>query len=385
VGPRAAGTLPHVERALLDALRAANLGPRVVRVAADTNGYITAAAVVLTYEPSGPDPLGALQTVVGELLRAAFAAAPCLDELDVTAFPRRPGPFDGNRRDAGFTAAASRREVEGAAPGAPSADLVRRLARVWVAPDFPRGRPPLLVLGSDPRADLAHRLAGIATRLVEGVSELPRRLAGMTRGGVVDGVVYRGRPGRRAVALTFDDGPEPLYTPLLLDTLDRLGLHATFFLVGHRVEQYPYFARAIRDRGHELASHGYSHVPLARLSPSQLAGELDQAQRVLQLHAGMRPALFRPPGGRYSPAVLRAAAQRGLVTVLWTDAPGDYGPLDPQKLLPRLLSRLYAGGILLLHQGTPGTLRLLPELDRTLHRLGYQVTTVSGLLERKTQ
>ncbi|MER3456541.1 MAG: hypothetical protein C4304_06590, partial [candidate division GAL15 bacterium] len=103
MGPRAAGTLPHVERALLDALRAANLGPRVVRVAADTNGYITAAAVVLTYEPSGPDPLGALQTVVGELLRAAFAAAPCLDELDVTAFPRRPGPFDGNRRDAGFT------------------------------------------------------------------------------------------------------------------------------------------------------------------------------------------------------------------------------------------------------------------------------------------
>lgn len=371
--PRLAGTLPHVERAMLEAVQDAGLDRQVVRLAADTNGFVTAGAVVLVYPSSGPDALGELQTAVGRLLRATFTRVRCLDELDVTAFEERPGPFDGNRRDVGFTVAAGRHEVE-RFPGRDPGELVRSLTRAWVSPEFPHGGPAVL----PPPAARGKR--SVVRSALEQVQELPRRVAGMVFGGVVDGVVYRGRPGRRAVALTFDDGPEPLYTPLLLDTLERLGLRATFFLVGQRVEQYPYFARAIRLRGHEVAVHGYSHVSLARLPAPELRRELERARTAVELHAGVRPAYLRPPGGRYSSRAVQIASQLGLITVLWTDSPGDYGALDPEQLQARLLSRVYAGGILLLHQGTPNTLRALPEVSRVLRRLGYHVTTVGGLL-----
>lgn len=376
--PRLAGTLPHVEQAVLESARRAGVEAQVVRIAADTNGFITVAAVTVTYRSSDPAPLLALQTTVGTLLRRTLEDVPALQEVDVTAFEERPGPFDGNRRDVGFTAAASRAEVR-ALWWLPPAELVRRLPRTWVHPSFPHLGAPVGVAGRAGEAGLPRTVTGLRS-VWDQLDQLRVRLLGTLVGGVVDGTVSRARPPSRSVALTFDDGPEPLYTPLLLDTLRRLGVHATFFLVGQRADQYPYFARAIVEEGHEVGNHGYRHASLTRLPPAELREELARAQAALEAATGVRPRYLRPPGGGFNRDVLRAASSSGLVVVLWTDDAGDYRGGGPERLRTQVLSRVFGGGIVLLHQGIPATLQVLPDVIRTLSNLGYRVGTVTDLL-----
>ncbi|GBD28538.1 Bifunctional xylanase/deacetylase [bacterium HR31] len=387
--PRTAGTLPTVEEAALAALRREELHHPVVRLAADTNGYITVAALTVA-QPGTPGSLQDLEAYVGAALRVLFRDVPALDEVDVTSVARTTGTLDPNRGDVTFTAAASRQELLACSGGAGAVDLVRCLPRVWVHPLF-----------HDPAARLVDLRRLQADRAREGVEgpggpwrplksptglpdlrELADRLVGQLRGGVVGGKVYRGSPLRRAVALTFDDGPEPLYTPLLLDTLARLRLRATFFLVGRRVDQFPYFASAIARAGHELGNHSYSHRSLVRLPPEEVRRDLERAQQAVFRATGVRPRVFRPPGGRYDRTVVQVASQLGLLTVLWTDSPGDYEGLGSERLQTRLLSRVYSGAILLLHQGVGETVRVLPGVWQTLRRHGFSAGGVLDLLGR---
>jgi peptidoglycan/xylan/chitin deacetylase (PgdA/CDA1 family) len=373
--PRLAGTLPGVEAEILYALRRAGVSGRVVRVAADTNGFLTVAALTVTHPAHSS--VDELQTSVGRLLRALFEEVPALDEVDVTAVARhRPDP--AGLPDVTFTAAASRPEVLRAPGNLPPAQLVRGLPRVWVHPLFDRPAERLQEILRTPPPVPDPSPDPLRT-LLDHLQEVPDRLRGHLLGQRVGGKLYRGSPRRRAVALTFDDGPTPLYTSLLLDTLNRLRLHATFFLVGRRVEQYPYFASAVVQAGHELGNHSYAHRSLVGLPPDRVRGDLQRAQRVLLRATGRTPKLFRPPGGRYDRTVVEVASDLGMLTVLWTDDPGDYEGLGIRRLQTRLLSRVYSGGILLLHQGVPDTVRVLPAAWQVLQRHGYAVTTVTGL------
>ena len=108
------------------------------------------------------------------------------------------------------------------------------------------------------------------------------------------------------MALTFDDGPFPIYTTLLLDTLDRLHLTATFFLIGEQVEQYPYFAQAIARAGHEIGNHSFHHPNLTQLAAQAVEDELRRTQEVITAVTGQTPRYFRPPGGDYNDTVLRS-------------------------------------------------------------------------------
>lgn len=376
VWPPLAGALPDVEAEVLHALRRAGLSGRVVRIAADTNGSMTVAALTVTHPAQSS--LYELQTYVGRLLRAIFQRVYALDEVDLTAVARHQ--LDpGGLPDVTFTAAASRFEVLRAPGNLPPADLVRGLPRVWVHPlfDKPAERLQDSLLTQLPVPDCS---ADPLRTVLDYLQDLPDRLRGQLRGEVVAGKLYRGSPRRRAVALTFDDGPTPLYTPLLLDTLNRLRLHATFFLVGRRVEQYPYFAAALVQAGHELGNHSYAHRSLVGLPPDRVREDLQRAQRALLRATGRMPKLFRPPGGRYNRTVVAVASDLGMLTVLWTDDPGDYKGLGLQRLQTRLLSRVYSGGILLLHQGVPDTVRVLPAVWQVLRRHGYTVTRVRDLL-----
>ncbi len=371
-----AGFLPAVEATILDGLRREELDRGVVRIAADTNGFLTVAAVTVAL--SGAPSLSKLETYVGRLVRTAFRAVPFLDEVDVTVLGRHPVSL-ADLEDVIFTAAASRSEVLSAPVNLPPADLVRELRRVWAHPLLER---PTERLREASRAQLGFGEGSPALlhTALGTLRDLSDRLRGHLLGQVVSSKLYRASRGRRAVALTFDDGPLPLYTPLLLDTLGRLGLRATFFLIGRRVEQYPYFAAALVQSGHELGNHSYSHRNLTGLSFDVVHEDLRRAQEAIFYATGHMPRLFRPPGGRYDPTVVNAATALGMLTVLWTDNPGDFQGLPPQRLKTRLLSRIYSGGIILLHQGMPQTLRILPEVSQVLHRLGYTVTTVTGLL-----
>jgi peptidoglycan-N-acetylglucosamine deacetylase len=186
----------------------------------------------------------------------------------------------------------------------------------------------------------------------------------------------------RYVALTFDDGPYPIVTPLLLQTLRDAHVRATFFLIGRDAEQYPELTRAIAAGGHEIADHTLTHPDLDRLDIAAVTRELLDGAAVLERIAP-DPAerrLFRPPHGRYTVATLRAAQAAGFDTVLWTDDPGDWRAVPAAALRDHIIARATVPDILLLHSGRQATVAMLPEVIAAFKRSGYSFLTVDELL-----
>jgi len=186
----------------------------------------------------------------------------------------------------------------------------------------------------------------------------------------------------RVVALTFDDGPYPVATPLLLQTLRDLRVPATFFLIGRDAEQYPDLARAIAADGHEIADHTLTHPDLDRLSAAAVTAELRDGAAALERIAP-DPAerrLFRPPHGRYTLATIQAAQAAGFDTILWNDDPGDWRAVAPGALRDHLLARATAPEVVLLHSGRQGTIAALPAVVGAFRRAGYRFVTVGALL-----
>jgi peptidoglycan/xylan/chitin deacetylase (PgdA/CDA1 family) len=162
-------------------------------------------------------------------------------------------------------------------------------------------------------------------------------------------VIWRVPTRRRAVALTFDDGPSPRWTSPVIGLLGEAGARATFFCSGQQARRYPELVRRAAEVG-EVGNHGWRHVDLARLHPSQVQADIDVAHRTLTTITGHAPALLRPPYGTLRGPVLVAAARRQYRVVLWTDLL-QRADASPQADLDRLLARLAPGQILLAHDG----------------------------------
>ncbi|MEA2785918.1 MAG: hypothetical protein QOF71_2022 [Candidatus Eremiobacteraeota bacterium] len=190
----------------------------------------------------------------------------------------------------------------------------------------------------------------------------------------------------KLVALTFDDGPYPVVTPLLLQTLRDARVPATFFLIGRDAEQFPDLARAIAADGHEIADHTLTHPDLDRLSDGAVAGELRDGaaslERIVPDPAERR--LFRPPHGRFTVATLRAAQSAGFDTILWSDDPGDWRAVPAGVLRDHVMTHAVAPEIVLLHSGRQATVAALPEIVDGFRRAGFTFVTVSALLRRSS-
>jgi peptidoglycan/xylan/chitin deacetylase (PgdA/CDA1 family) len=130
------------------------------------------------------------------------------------------------------------------------------------------------------------------------------------------------RPGE--LALTFDDGPNPVWTPRLLDLLATHDVHATFFLVGSRAQAQPALVRQIVASGHLIGNHSWSHLNLALSSARRIGEELSRTNQILAQIAGALPRYFRPPYGARRPEVLRAARRLGMIPVLWNAMTSDW-------------------------------------------------------------
>jgi peptidoglycan/xylan/chitin deacetylase (PgdA/CDA1 family) len=193
----------------------------------------------------------------------------------------------------------------------------------------------------------------------------------------------RGRlvaPG--ALALTFDDGPDPRWTPRVLSLLSHYHVRATFCVVGRHVDEHPELVRAIVARGHLLCNHTYDHdEALTRRPPAVVAAQIARTQAAVLRAAGVRPTLFRAPGGFWSPSVVQAARAQGLAPLKWTADPRDWARPGVKTILHTLLSELRAGRIVLLHDGGGDRLQTLKAVSwmlRELPRRGYsfQLPTV---------
>jgi peptidoglycan/xylan/chitin deacetylase (PgdA/CDA1 family) len=188
----------------------------------------------------------------------------------------------------------------------------------------------------------------------------------------------------RLIALTFDDGPYPVTTPLLIQTLADLRVPATFFLIGRDAELFPKLAQAIAGAGGEVADHTLTHPNLDQLGDAAVTTELRAGTQMLEAIAPdpAERTLFRPPHGRYTLATIRAAQAAGYATILWNDDPGDWRSVPPATLLAHILGHATAPEVLLLHSGKPGTIAMLPELVARYRQAGYSFVTVGSLLRR---
>ncbi len=168
-------------------------------------------------------------------------------------------------------------------------------------------------------------------------------------------VVAKGNTGRRQVALTFDDGPDPHTTPLLLDLLARYCLTATFFVTGSRAERYPHLIHMILDHGHTVGNHTFSHDCFRIFwQPWRLAREIDTTQEILS-QAGAIPLAFRPPVGIVTPAMGPILADRNLFLVNFSCRARDWGNRRVKGMARRVLKKVAPDDIILMHDISCGS------------------------------
>lgn len=188
------------------------------------------------------------------------------------------------------------------------------------------------------------------------------------------------------VALTFDDGPDPVGTPQVLSILSQANVRATFFLLGAKAARYPDLVRQIVAAGHEIGSHMYHHRITWFLGPKATRRELVQSIAAITDAAGRPPTCFRPPWGVFNTAMLLwgKARQALLPPVIWTLHAGDWYPrVRPEQITRRILRRVAPGSIVLLHDGCgyPGNpsalISALPEAIRQLKARGYHFVTLN--------
>jgi len=120
------------------------------------------------------------------------------------------------------------------------------------------------------------------------------------------------------VSITFDDGPNPDATPIILDVLKRDGVHATFFVLGRHADRWPHLVKRIADEGHQLGNHGYFHRKLHRRTPNYVRDDLTRGADAIERASGVRPRIFRAPHGFRSPWVTPIARSLGERTVGWS-------------------------------------------------------------------
>jgi len=148
------------------------------------------------------------------------------------------------------------------------------------------------------------------------------------------------RPGE--IALTFDDGPNPEWTPRLLDVLARHEVKATFFMLGKFAAVHKELVRRVAAEGHTVGDHSWSHPKLSKCSAMRIKDELKQTKEALEQILGARVRFFRPPFGARRPAVFRIARELGLEPVLWNAMTNDWVELSAEKIAATLSGRVVA-------------------------------------------
>ena len=195
-------------------------------------------------------------------------------------------------------------------------------------------------------------------------------------------IAWRGvRVSGPFVALTCDDGPDPVLTPQLLDILKARGIHATFFVEGQHVAALPGIVQREHAEGHEIGNHTWDHPNLAQLDDRAVHAELARTRDAIAAVLGKPPRLMRPPYGSLTDAQQRQVFQDfGYLTILWDVNSHDWRHTGAAAVEEQILSRVHHGGIILDHDVQPDAIAAMPDTLDKLLAAGYQFVTVSELL-----
>lgn len=200
--------------------------------------------------------------------------------------------------------------------------------------------------------------------------------------------LWAGSKHSRAIALTFDDGPHPQYTPELLQILDRYNIPASFFWLGACVERVPTVARDVYERGHWIGLHGYQHISFPFLKPDALKESLEKSQEAIAQACQIHPENLidvRPPNGLFTPQTLSLLHQWNYRPVMWSVVPEDWERPGVSVVVQRVLRQVHNGSVIVLHDGYYGgqdvaetTTLLIPQLLQQ----GYHFVTIDQLWQQ---
>ena len=172
---------------------------------------------------------------------------------------------------------------------------------------------------------------------------------------------------KNAIFLTFDDGPHEIFTPQILDILDRYSAKATFFLLGESIRGNEKIIRRTHESGHAIGIHSYEHISLLRKSEREIRRQILDTKNKLESLIGEPVKFFRPPYGKFNPAMLKICQSLSLQLVLWSLMPYDFDvKINGRKLVEIFQKKVRAGDIVVLHDGHENSERMVGVLGEMI-------------------
>ena len=207
------------------------------------------------------------------------------------------------------------------------------------------------------------------------------------------GTIYKVRSAKKKVALTFDDGPSPEWTPKILDELKSVGVKATFFMIGHHVKKYPEIARRVVQEGHIIGNHGYAHSVMLYYTPAEIEGEIKYTEYIIREVTGVTTKYFRPPKALLRKATKETVKSMGYDIILWSLNSKDWVKFNYKYIVAYLMARVKHGDIILFHDSGSvftreggdriQTVKSVALLADELKKADFDLVTVEELLDAK--
>jgi len=204
------------------------------------------------------------------------------------------------------------------------------------------------------------------------------------------GTVFRVPADKKLVALTFDDGPSPGWTPQILDALKKVNARATFFMLGEHAQKYPDVVRRVAAEGHEIGNHGFSHSVLLYYKKEEIESEISRTEKIIKDIVGVTTTLFRPPKALLTKGERKFVKSLGYEVVLWSLNSKDWVTFDDKYIVRYLAKNVRPGDIILFHDSGGAlkaeggdrheTVLTIPRLVEKLRERGYEFVTVSELM-----
>jgi peptidoglycan/xylan/chitin deacetylase (PgdA/CDA1 family) len=188
--------------------------------------------------------------------------------------------------------------------------------------------------------------------------------------------------GQRLAVLTFDDGPFPVTTPLLLAQLRALHVPAVFFVIGRDALEQPALTVRARAAGVELGNHTQTHPEMSSLDAAAQAKEIAGGEHSIVALTAAHALFFRPPHGNYNATTIDVARRQGEVMVLWDVDPGDWRSVTPEQIVDNVRRHARSPAVILLHNGKQATIEALPRIVRAYRDAGFEFVTLSELQRR---
>lgn len=206
------------------------------------------------------------------------------------------------------------------------------------------------------------------------------------------GTVYRAPVNEKIVALTFDDGPSPIWTPKILEALKKAGVKATFFILGEHALRYPEIIKRIAGDGHEIGNHTYDHHVLIYYKMEELEREIKDTEKIIKDITGRTTVYFRPPKAWLTNEEKQKIKAMGYKIILWSLNSKDWVTFDDKYIIRYILRNIRPGDIILFHDSggvftaeggdRHETVKAIPRLAEELKEKGYKFVTITELLKK---